>query len=198
MKKMMRYILFSFAILAGIVMAGVNPARADTLKDVSGNPIVQGRDYHLATLYNGDIHFTDVSTSGLGAGFLYALPQDAQGRGVKVRFYHNSSYTHYIELNRTLHIRVYKPHYSSTYGYIGPNATWGGIQVGDWNLEYKGNDWTAGVHTTRPAGFHSSFAFKNGHTNSYLKSDGPDTWLWADGGQNSNTSEFVIYPVEGN
>ncbi|MED1300234.1 hypothetical protein BK704_13765 [[Bacillus thuringiensis] serovar konkukian] len=47
MKKMMRHILFSFAILAGIVMAGVNPASADTLKDVNGNNIVAGQEYYL-------------------------------------------------------------------------------------------------------------------------------------------------------
>ncbi|MED1302638.1 hypothetical protein BK704_21905 [[Bacillus thuringiensis] serovar konkukian] len=50
MKKMMRHILFSFAILAGIVMAGVNPASAaehSFLKDSNGNAVEYGKEYYM-------------------------------------------------------------------------------------------------------------------------------------------------------
>ncbi|MGG1149717.1 hypothetical protein [Bacillus wiedmannii] len=50
MKKVMRHILFSFAILAGIVMAGGNSASAEEhsfLKDSNGNAVEYGQKYYM-------------------------------------------------------------------------------------------------------------------------------------------------------
>ncbi|MES1051878.1 hypothetical protein FOA24_21910 [Bacillus thuringiensis] len=47
MKKTIRKTVVGFALLAGIVTGGVNPASADTLKDSNGNSIVAGHKYYM-------------------------------------------------------------------------------------------------------------------------------------------------------
>ncbi|PEQ51771.1 hypothetical protein [Bacillus cereus] len=46
-KKTMRKTVVGLVLLSGIVMAGVNPASASTLKDIYGNPVVAGQEYYL-------------------------------------------------------------------------------------------------------------------------------------------------------
>ncbi|PEQ68110.1 hypothetical protein [Bacillus cereus] len=46
-KKVIRKTVVGFALLSGIIVAGVNPASADTLKDSNGNSIVAGQKYYM-------------------------------------------------------------------------------------------------------------------------------------------------------
>lgn len=48
MKKMIRQALMGFGMSIGMLMVGLDPASAATLKDSNNNPIIYGEDYYLS------------------------------------------------------------------------------------------------------------------------------------------------------
>ncbi|PEE32375.1 hypothetical protein CN271_32740 [Bacillus cereus] len=170
--------------------------RSNYLLDARDNPVIALKEYHLVGLYEGRITPMGVASSW-GANWLYTDDTTLIERSLKVKLsQYNFSSNYSIKLGEMTWIQISSPDYNPQYSYLGPNVTWGGVQLGARGGEYNNEEWYPQVHTRRPDTHYSSFGYKNAYTNKYLRNLGPDKWAEADGAIGNQDTEFVLIPVE--
>ncbi|WP_141540722.1 hypothetical protein [Bacillus cereus] len=172
--------------------------RSNYLLDFLGNPVIEGVQYQLASPYDLSDRKQPLPmnvASGWGANWLYTTPTPSS-QYIPVKFSQYKFSSNYpIELGQMTWIQVSSPDYNPQSSYLGPNITWGGVQLAPRGGETNNEEWYPYYHSTNPSNNVNYFSFKNAYTDQYLRSLGPDKWAEADGVLGNNDTRFVLYRI---
>ncbi|MEH7216215.1 hypothetical protein [Bacillus toyonensis] len=170
--------------------------RSNYLLDAWDNPVIEGVQYTLAA----SVEYSDRKqplpmnvASSWGANWLYTSPTPSS-TGIPIKFSQYKFSSGYpIELGQMTWIQVSSPDYNPQNSYLGPNITWGGVQLGARGGEPNNEEWYPYFHSTSSTSSAQLFSFKNAYTDKYLRNLGPDKWAEADGVQGNDDTRFVLY-----
>lgn len=179
-RKNARQTVAGFALLSGIIMAGVNPASADTLKDSNGNSVEYNKSYYLEPKEHPGKGITHGSWN---LGQWAYLESNTQGLPIQIKFGPNGQ----RHVSENLSIGIQMQTTNLPYSYLRVNRNYNGIQLTDFKLQT--GEWKAQNSLNS-----NSITFKNDFTNKYLNHQGLNGWLDATKTEQTADTQWKLVP----